>query len=143
MKLLLYKTQDADNVINKTLTDELELTIKLQGDVDTKNPVIALTRREFDFNYCHIPELGRYYFIRKVDKGAVLSLTCECDYLETHKDVILLTEASYRRSIKPGDYGNVDLELTGRENYDIHYSDVELEQGSGAILSVILGELEE
>lgn len=142
MILKLYKTLDAKNVINKTLDNELELNVKMQGDLDVNNPMIAISKRDFDYNYCHIPEIGRYYFIDEVRKGAVISLSCSCDYLETYKSQIMAGEALFSRAVKAGDYGNVNLDLTGREDMTLFFSDVALEESEGAVLSVILGESE-
>lgn len=141
MELKLYKTLDADNVINKELTDELSLNITLRFDVDVRQPVIPLSRDPVvdyrDYQIAYIPELERYYFIRTVEKGAVITLNLECDYLETYKEDILTSQAAYVRSIQPGDYGEVSLSETGEVASEYFTSDVILEPGEGTIFSVI------
>lgn len=143
MLLTLYKTLDGGNVINKVLTDPTDFNINLKRDVDIINPsllMVELTGVDYkEFNYAHIPELGRFYFIRGVDSvnASLWRLDCECDYLETYKLDILNSQASYKRPIKSGDYGTVSPDLTGREIINDFTSDVVLELADNSILSTI------
>lgn len=143
MQLILSKTVDADNVINKTLTDSVTININLKRDIDVINPVLILLRTPnvdfHDYNYCQISELQRYYFIRGVEilNDKMFSLNCECDYLETYKTEILSSVAKYKRKVGIGDYGEIELERTGRTTTSHYYSDVELESSDNSILSVL------
>ena len=115
MQLKLYKTSDAPNVINKTLTGAETLNIVLKRDTDIVNPVLYLTPEQsinyFEFNYCEITELGRKYFIVDVETvGPLFRLALQCDVLETYKAGILASHCRYRRNIKTGDYQNVSIE---------------------------------
>ena len=146
MDFILYKTQDADNIMGKLLEEPLTLDILLRSDTDINDPVIVLSKVEgvdfTDYNYCYIPELERYYFIRDYNlvSAQLTNLSLECDYLETYKDKILTSQGSYRRVMRAGDFGEVNLSTTGREIIVEHFSDVELEPSSDAILSVLNGE---
>lgn len=143
MILTLYKTLDASNVINKTLTDGLNFNVNLKADVDVLNPRLLMGRVDTvnydDYNYCHIPELERYYFIRNVEilSNRLFALNCECDYLETHKTEILNSELEYRSKIGVGDYGDITPTTTGRELVSIHESDVVLELADNTLFSVM------
>ncbi len=145
MQFKLFKTQDADNVIGKVLTGELVLDIFLRSQIDVKRPLISLmdVPNLRDYNYCSIPELGMSYFIRDFNliNAQVTQVVCELDYLETYKDKILLVSGTVRRRAVAGDYGVVQLDETGREVSTNYFSDVELLEGSGAILSVLRGEV--
>lgn len=145
MQFKLFKTQDADNVIGKVLTGELVLDIFLRSQIDIKRPMISLVDvpNLQDYNYCTIPELGMSYFIRDFNliNAQVTQVVCELDYLETYKDKILLVSGTVRRRAVAGDYGVVQLDETGREVSTNYFSDVELLEGSGAILSVLRGEV--
>ena len=70
MQLYLYKTRDSNRVLNKTLTNESLLNINLKRDTDIVRPTIQLMKvagMDFkQFNYAHIPELNRFYFINNV-----------------------------------------------------------------------------
>ena len=66
MQFILYNTLDGENVINKTLTDLMTVDINLKSSVDIVNPEIVLNGDFRGFNYAHIPELNRYYFIDQI-----------------------------------------------------------------------------
>lgn len=146
MDFILCKTQDADNVIGKVGTDAITLDILLKGDVDIKRPSITLVRVAgvdfLDFNYCHIPELEMYYFIRGYDivSAKLTVLELELDYLETYKAKILASQAKYVRKIRVGDYGDMELDVTGRDSVTDLVSDVALVSSDFAILSLLNGE---
>lgn len=115
MLLILYSTKSSANVINKTLENPLNVDIIARSDFDIINPQLKLSKIsgvDFkDYNYCHIPDLNRYYFINSVAamNADIFSFECECDVLESYKDDILLSNARFNRSIKTGDYLNAEL----------------------------------
>lgn len=144
MLLHLYTTSDGDNVINKTLTDQFTIEIVLKRDVDLINLELVLKTVTAgvdykDFNYLHIPELGRYYFIRQIQSinADMYRLVCECDYIETYKTQILNSEAKYKRRIKSGDFGEIVPDFTGRETETIYKSNVTLSKSGKTILSTL------
>lgn len=145
MILTLYKTLDRGNVINKTLTNPEQITIFLKSDVDILSPELLLeatTGVSFsDYNYCHIDELNRYYFINEVVSvnNNIVKLICGVDCIETYKANILNSEARYGIPLGVGDYGDIRLDVTGRKIETDHVSDVELEPDNKAILSVMGG----
>lgn len=145
MLLTLYKTLDGDNVINKTLTDPTDFNINLKGDVDIVNPsllMVRLTGLDYkDFNYAHIPELGRYYFIRGIDavNASLFRLDCECDYLETYKVEILNSSGIYWKTIEAGDFGEVEINKTGKTISKFDYSEIELIGSNNLILNTVRG----
>lgn len=105
MILKLFKTLDSNNVINKTLTDEIQLDINLKSDTDIINPEIVLLGDFRGFNYAHIPDLNRFYFIERVEQLnlQLVKLSLSCDVLETYKESILNSECEYIREAKNGD----------------------------------------
>ncbi len=143
MILTLSKTLDGDNVINKVLTNSVNLNINLKRDVDIINPVLILMLVAGvdyrDYNYCTISELRRSYFIRSVEvlNERVFSLVCECDYLETYKADILASKAKVMRKIESGDYGETELNFTGEVEITNHESNITLEPFDNSLLTVI------
>ena len=92
MKIKLYDCSDSYNTINKTLTDEVTLDIKLKDKTDIKEPVIKLNSSTIiTKNYCYIPSFKRYYFIQGVVvlNRDIQELYLKCDVLESYKDDIL------------------------------------------------------
>ena len=88
MRLYLYRTNDLNNVVDKTLTNETILNINLKRDTDIMRPKIPLAKSgSIDlktFNYAYIPDLNRYYFINVVE-----SINNNVDVLYLEVDVLM------------------------------------------------------
>ena len=72
MILNLYKTLDADNVINKTLLNKLTIQgFFLTSSLNIVNPVIPLQVINevniYDYNYIELPEFNRFYFVDSIE----------------------------------------------------------------------------
>lgn len=143
MNLTLYKTTNADNVINKVKTDDYAVVINLKKDTNWLNPEILLASIagvDFkDYNYCHLDVVNKFYFIRSIEAmgNRISKLICECDYLETYKADILASNAAFRKQVEPGDYGSIDLENTGRDTIANYNSDTSLVAANTIILSTM------
>ena len=90
MELILYKTTNDRNVINKELTDPKSLDIKLKRDELVESPNISCNRFEGieEYNYAYIPNFERYYFIVDVEvlNKRINRLRLHTDVLETYKN---------------------------------------------------------
>lgn len=145
MIIHFYSCLDGDNVINKTLGVPKSFEIRFKADVDIVNPEIIMQVTATDdfsgYNYCYIPELKRFYFIRTSEfmNNKVRRMRCECDYLETYKHDIIASQSSYSRKLGAGSYGEVQLDLTGREVVTTYTSNVALEPFVNSILTVLGG----
>lgn len=142
MQFILYNTLDGENVINKTLTDRIEIDIILKRDVSIYTPRITLLNDGVDysvFNYAEIPDFNRFYFIRGYDQinARMVSLELETDVLETYKAEILAANSRYMRKIKSGDYYSGSFESVLEPDSSIYYSDKGLAEGSSLVLSTI------
>lgn len=138
MEITLYKTIDSPNTINKTLTDPLTLEINLKRGTDIINPELVLRGDFRGYNYAHIPELHRYYFINSIEQlnFILVKLYLECDVLETYKTDILNCTGTIKRDIQAGDYGEVNANST----VDIitkHKADVTLTLENNIVLSTL------
>lgn len=128
MKLYLYNIQDSNNVINKTLENAYELDIILKRDVNIINPELILSTLDnidySNYNYAHIPELKRYYFIDQVINlnSKLWQLNLECDVLESFKNEILNSNAVFNRGIKSGDYIESKVDLSSYTQVEKHIS---------------------
>lgn len=145
MDLKLYVVEDGDNVLNKTLSDELIIQINLKRDVNLFTPSLIIhDSREIDinrFNYCVIPVLNRNYFIRTINNigNDLWRLDCECDVLETYKNDILNSEALLNRSLKNGDFLINTIDTTIIKTISKYNSDVTLIEEKTNVISVIGG----
>lgn len=144
MQLILSKTTDADNVINKTLTGQTTIVVNLKRDVNISSPEIILLVDGIDydeFNYCEMPELGRKYFISAVEilNNRMVKLSLNCDVLETYKADILTSNARLMRNIKTGDYLNTSIEHSFLTTVSLHNSNKGFEGSPTMILTTIGG----
>lgn len=116
MNIYLYNTADDDNVLNKTLTDELIISdVKLKNPVNINNPILSLSSKIIyddgygggwtyetkDYNYVYIPEFERYYFIENVtlQSNNINVLTLKVDVLKTYEDEILNSDLYVEKEI--------------------------------------------
>lgn len=143
MILKLYKTDDDLNVINKTLALVSELTVRLPREIDISNfDLVIKEGGGLDLelvNYAEMVDLNRKYFVERcVNLGGNLwRLTLDCDVLETYKNSILTSMASFKRSAGVGDYVNFSENLGAVSEVDLYYSNVELTKASNMVLSTI------
>ncbi len=143
MQFILYKLKSADNVINKTIVEPLTMEINLRRGVDIVSPVLRIEYATGDspnkYNYCHIPDLGRFYFIRDIQSITlnVWELYLECDVLESYKAEILASNARYNRNLRTGDYQTASLDVSVRSETVIIESDKGLDVGKTLVMTTI------
>lgn len=138
MELILYRTLDNANVINKVLTDPVTVNITLKNDVNIINPEIVLSGDFRGYNYAHIPELNRFYFIESFEQINLRfgKLFMSCDVLETYKADILNCSGTIKRDIKAGDYGAVNADSTVNI-ITTHKADVKLILENNIVLTTL------
>lgn len=141
MKMYLYHVNDAENVINKTLVNGLEIDINLKSSVDIVNPEIVLNGDFRGYNYAHLPDLNRYYFIERIEQLnlKLVKLNLSCDVLETYKADILNSNARFKRNIKNGDYQNISIDYSNQTISTNYNSDGLPMDGNTMIISTIGG----
>ena len=141
MKMYLYNVNDAENVINKNLVNGLEIDINLKASVDLVNPEIVLNGDFRGYNYVHLPDLNRYYFIERFEQLnlKMVQLYLKCDVLESYKSDILNSVARFKRGIKNGDYHNINIEHSNKMIVERFDSDGLEMDGISMIISVVGG----
>lgn len=115
--LSLYKFTGEKIICDKTkyLTNKQDLTGVLRDNTSVLSPVIMIEQTSdfniYQYNYCFIPSLGRYYFITDIvtNTNQLWTITLKVDTLMTYYDTILLQNAfvsrnehDYNFSIKDG-----------------------------------------
>ena len=137
---VLYSINDDDNVINKNLGIGLNVPIHLKGDFDLINPTVILNGDFRQYNYAHIPDLNRYYFIERFEQLnlKMIQLYLKCDILESYKSDILNSVARFKRGIKDGDYQNINIEHSNKMNVERFDSDG-LEMGGNTMVISVVG----
>lgn len=144
MELILYKTTDDENVINKDLEFFKSININLKDDVNISNPDLKLRLNVDDvknFNYAEIDSFNRKYFVRDIQNlnNDIWLVRLECDYLETFKDDILNSRASVTRNISKGDYQDISQDFEVKRDVHIYESNRTLNREKTMILSTISG----
>ena len=107
--IFLKCTSDMD-VIGKSWDEEHTLTVegKLLFDQDMLTPKFVLQADTLAYNYCYIPDFGRFYYVTKqlIKTGSLTEIHLQCDVLQSWKTQILSNEAVIERS---ADNDNVNM----------------------------------
>ena len=107
MNIYLYKTADEKNRLEKTLSDEIALTGALREECDILSPEIKIesTANLSAYNYCYIPDFGRYYFAEfKIIRTGLWTVSCSVDVLMSYKDGIKALPAIAGRNTSRANY---------------------------------------
>ena len=143
MKLILYKTTDPRNKLNKTLTAGKEININLKRDEPKENPRIKLSNSNLtdNYNYAYIEVFDRYYFINSITKlnFSLSELEFETDLLTTYKDVILASTGLISHAIQEGDYRLTNPKTSDNYEMELFESDTELTTDNTILLTTISG----
>lgn len=119
MNILLYKTTNANNDLNKTISDKVELVGALREASSIIAPSILIQSNPIGYNYAYIPEFGRYYYIKNITafrKGAYI-VDLKCDVLMSFKEEILNMRGIVSRLTDGDDYANRDVKTKCLETH--------------------------
>ena len=119
MKILLYKTTNANNDLNKTISDKVELVGALRDSSSIIAPNILIQSKPIGYNYAYIPEFGRYYYIKNITafrKGAFV-VDLKCDVLMSFKEEILNMSGIVSRLTSGDEYANRDIKTKCLETH--------------------------
>lgn len=95
MNIILYQTTSERERINKDLSSSLSLSGALRGECSVTNPSFNIeVTNPSDYNYCYIPDFGRYYYITNIVsvRTNIWRIDCDVDVLMSFKDAILNLE---------------------------------------------------
>lgn len=141
MKILLYNTSSANNVINKILTNEKEYDIKLKSNTNINNPIILLNSPDYiQSNYAYIEKFNKYYFIDHIEvyPNRIYEITLHCDVLETFKNELLQCEGFVSQQTNINSYYDSGYKSETRKEIDIYKSNISL-TGNTSIILVTIG----
>lgn len=119
MKILLYKTTNANNDLNKTISDKVELVGALRDSSSIIAPSILIQSNPIGYNYAYIPEFGRYYYIKNITafrKNAWM-IDLKCDVLMSFKDEILEMSGIVSRLTNGDEYATRDIKTKCLETH--------------------------
>ena len=100
MTLVLYKTQDEKNKLNKNLSQIASLTGTLRSECSIINPILDIQADLIEGNYIYINEFKRYYFIDEIIslRNGYWEVHCSVDVLMSYKNNILQLKGILSRS---------------------------------------------
>lgn len=101
MEIKFYTTKSEFNRLEKTLENEITLEGNFKNEVDIMAPIICVKNTSIaGSNYVHIPDLGRYYFINKIEitRTQLLTVFLSLDVLMSYKEEIKKLEVILRSS---------------------------------------------
>ena len=143
MKLILYKTTDPRNKLNKTLTAGKEILINLKRDEPKENPRIKISNNNLtdNYNYAYIEVFDRYYFINSITKlnYSLSELEFETDLLSTYKDIVLASTGLVSHAIQEGNYRLTNPKTSDNYEMELFESNVELINDNTILLTTISG----
>ena len=119
MNILLYKTTNANNDLNKTISDKVELVGALREASSIIAPSILIQSNPIGYNYAYIPEFGRYYYIKNITafrKGAYI-IDLKCDVLMSFREEILHMSGIVSRLTDGDDYATRDIKTKCLETH--------------------------
>ncbi len=119
MNILLYKTTNANNDLNKTISNKVELVGALRDASSIIAPSILIQSNPIGYNYAYIPEFGRYYYIKNITafrKGAYI-VDLKCDVLMSFKEEILNMSGIVSRLTSGDEYANRDIKTKCLETH--------------------------
>lgn len=111
----LFKTASENNRVVKVLTDEKQLSGELRNQTSVLSPKIRIESADniAGYNYCYIPEFGRYYYI--VDITSVRTnaweVSMRCDVLMSYSAQIKSLRPIIERDETGQSAGLVDNDL--------------------------------
>ena len=125
MNITLYKTKSANNVINKKLVSEKNLgdSCIFADNTSVTSPSVIIGGIKSldtisDYNYAHIPQCHRYYYINDIIalSGGRIKLLLTVDVLKTYaSDILASTQLVTRQKNRGKMYlANADWTVDGR-----------------------------
>ena len=91
MIIKFYTTQSESNCLIKELTETAEIEGVFRDDVNPVEPTLTISTADVSHsNYCHIPALGRFYFVEgfEIEQTGVIRVNLKLDVLMTYQEQI-------------------------------------------------------
>lgn len=92
MQLELYKSNSIEEVVNKTLTDKVEIDGDMVDTMSLSNPVFRIKYSSIDlYDFIYVSSVNRYYKIENVEylTDTICNVSCVTDLLLTFQNEIL------------------------------------------------------
>lgn len=138
-----YQYNGHPNTINKQLGEFMAIEGDLRQTFDVLRPTVTLRKQTRPaYNYCHIPKLGRYYFVERVsfEGNNAYEISLHVDVLKTYESEILAATGRVSESDNPDPYiSNRETVYKRTPNFEkVPFAETGLLNGNGGIIMVTL-----
>lgn len=139
-----YSYNGHPNTVNKQLGTftAIEGDLRQTFDVFHKPTVTLRKQPRPTFNYCYIPDLGRYYFVDRVsfEGNNTYELSLRVDVLKTYETQILAATGRTSEADNPNPYiSNRETVFDRQPNFEkVPFSETGLLNETGGIIMVTL-----
>lgn len=138
-----YSYNGHPNTVNKQLGDFTAIEGDLRQTFDVLHPTVTLRKQPRPtFNYCYIPDLGRYYFVDRVsfEGNNAYELALRVDVLKTYESEILAATGRVSESDNPDPYiSNRETVYKRTPNFEkVPFANTGLLNETGGIIMVTL-----
>lgn len=138
-----YSYNGHPNTVNKQLGEFTAIEGDLRQTFDVLRPTVTLRKQPRPtFNYCYIPDLGRYYFVDRVsfEGNNAYELTLRVDVLKTYESEILAATGRVSESDNPYPYiSNRETVYKRTPNFEkVPFANTGLLNETGGIIMVTL-----
>lgn len=138
-----YSYNGHPNTVNKQLGEFTAIEGDLRQTFDVLHPTVTLRKQPRPtFNYCYIPDLGRYYFVDRVsfEGNNAYELSLRVDVLKTYESEILEATGRVSESDNPDPYiSNRETIYKRTPNFDkVPFANTGLLNEPGGIIMVTL-----
>ena len=138
-----YSYNGHPNTVNKQLGDFTAIEGDLRQTFDVLRPTVTLRKQPRPtFNYCYIPDLGRYYFVDRVsfEGNNAYELALRVDVLKTYESEILAATGRVSESDNPDPYiSNRETVYKRTPNFEkVPFANTGLLNETGGIIMVTL-----
>ena len=138
-----YSYNGHPNTVNKQLGTFTAIEGDLRQTFDVLRPTVTLRKQPRPtFNYCYIPDLGRYYFVDRVsfEGNNSYELSLRIDVLKTYESEILAATGRVSESDNPDPYiSNRETVYNRTPNFEkVPFANTGLLNETGGIIMVTL-----
>lgn len=138
-----YSYNGHPNTVNKQLGEFTAIEGDLRQTFDVLRPTVTLRKQPRPtFNYCYIPDLGRYYFVDRVsfEGNNAYELVLRVDVLKTYETQILAATGRTSEADNPNPYiSNRETVFDRQPNFEkVPFAKTGLLNENGGIIMVTL-----
>lgn len=138
-----YNYNGHPNTVNKQLGEFTAIEGDLRQTFDVLRPTVTLRKQPRPtFNYCYIPDLGRYYFVDRVsfEGNNAYELVLRIDVLKTYESEILAATGRTSEADNPNPYiSNRETVFDRQPNFEkVPFANTGLLNETGGIIMVTL-----